>query len=254
VSDYSQAAFDFPEAALPEWAKQIVVFDTETTGLDLKQARIVTACVAELDETGALASPAQEWLADPGIEIPETATNVHGITTEFARDAGRPAKEVVAEIVAALRGYQDRGIPIVAYNAPYDFTILHWEAVRHGIEPLAPTLVLDPLVIDKFADQYRKGKRRLEIVAAHYNVPLADAHNATADAVASGRVLQAVARAQSAKLNYSLMELHAKQIEWEKAQSANFAKYMRESVNPNFREDPGWPLKLGQAAETRLSR
>jgi DNA polymerase-3 subunit epsilon len=243
VNEYSQAAFDFPDAALPDWAKQIVVFDTETTGLDLQKARIVTACVAELDEDGALALPAQEWLADPGIEIPEVATNVHGITTEFARSAGRPAKEVVAEIVLALRGYQERGIPIVAYNAPYDFTILYWEAVRHGIEPLIPTLVLDPLIIDKFADQYRKGKRKLEIVAEHYKVPLENAHNATADAVASGRVLQAVARAQSGKLKYSLAELHAKQIEWEAAQSASFGEYMRRSVRPDFQDDPGWPLK-----------
>ena len=243
MNDFGQAEFDFPDAALPDWAKHIVVFDTETTGLDLQQARIVTACVAELDENGQLPVPAQEWLADPGIEIPEVATNVHGITTEFARSAGREPKEVVAEIIAALRGYQDRGIPIVAYNAPYDFTILHAEALRHGIEPLNPTLVLDPLVIDKFADQYRKGKRKLEIVAQFYNVPLDDAHNATADAVAAGRVLQAVARAQAAKLNYTLQELYTKQVEWEKMQAASFADYMRRSVDPNFKEDPGWPLK-----------
>ena len=243
MNDFEQAEFDFPEAALPDWAKQIVVFDTETTGLELTTSRIVTACVAELDENGELATPAQEWLANPGIEIPQVATNVHGITTEFAQAAGREPQEVVAEIVAALRGYQERGIPIVAYNAPYDFTILHWEAVRYGIEPLVPTLVLDPLIIDKFADQYRKGKRKLEIVADFYKVPLDNAHDATADAIAAGRVLQAVAKAQASKLRYTLAELHAKQIEWEKVQSASFADYMRKSVNPNFKEDPGWPLK-----------
>lgn len=243
MNEFSQGTFDFPEPELPDWAKHIVVFDTETTGLDLVKSRIVTACVAELDENGELASPAQEWLADPGIAIPEVATSVHGVTTEFARSAGRPANEVVAEIVAALRGYLERGIPIVAYNAPYDFTILRSEALRHGIEPLDPTLVLDPLVIDKFADQYRKGKRRLELTAEFYKVPLTDAHNATADAVAAGRVLQAVARAHAAKLRYTLEELQAKQAEWEAAQSASFAIFMRKSVRPDFEEDPGWPLK-----------
>lgn len=244
MKNYEQMGFDFPEVALPEWAKSIMVFDTETTGLDLTQARIVTACVAQLDEAGKLVGPAQEWLADPEIEIPEAASNVHGVTTEFARAAGRDAKQVVAEIIESLRQSQQRGIPIVAYNAPYDFTILHWEAIRHGLDPLEPTLVLDPLVIDKFADQYRKGKRRLEVVAEYYKVPLDDAHNATADAVAAGRVLQAIARAQAAKLRYSLPELHAKQVEWEKVQSASFAEYMRRSVNPHFKEDAGWPLKV----------
>ena len=50
-----------------------------------------------------------DWLADPGVEIPLQASAVHGITTERARAEGRPAAEVVAEIVAALSGLFDRG-------------------------------------------------------------------------------------------------------------------------------------------------
>ena len=38
-----QLSFDF-NTTMPEWAKQIAVFDLETTGLDLTDARIVTAC------------------------------------------------------------------------------------------------------------------------------------------------------------------------------------------------------------------
>jgi len=243
VNDFEQAAFDFQDSAMPEWAKRIAVFDTETTGLDLTDARIVTAAVAELDEAGNIVGAPHEWLADPKIEIPEQASNVHGITTEVARASGRDAKEVVAEIIAALLSFQDQGVAIVAYNAPYDFTILHHEALRHGLEPFEPKLVLDPLVIDKFADQYRRGKRKLEIVAEFYKVPLLDAHNATADAVAAGRVMQAVAKAQAGKLAFSIQELQGKQAEWEKSQSLSFAKYMRDNVNPNFNEDIGWPLK-----------
>jgi DNA polymerase-3 subunit epsilon len=249
VNENNQLSFEFEQSAptdvsLPEWAASIVVFDTETTGLQLDDARIVTACVAELDDNGAIVGSAQEWLANPVIEIPATAAAVHGISTDYARANGRLASEVVAEIIDALRGYQQRGIPIVAYNAPYDFTILHFEALRHGLKPLEPTLVLDPLVMDKFVDQYRKGKRRLENAAMFYGVELSDAHNATADAVASGRVLQAMARRFGAKLPGSLEEIHAGQKEWAKAQDASFAKYMRENVNPDFKENPGWPLKL----------
>ena len=43
--------FDF-EPELPEWAKFLTVFDLETTGLDLKTARIVTATVATLNPNG----------------------------------------------------------------------------------------------------------------------------------------------------------------------------------------------------------
>ena len=65
-----------------------------------------------------------DWLADPGVEIPEQASAVHGITTERARTEGRPAADVVAEIIAAIRAVFARGVPLVVYNAPYDLTLL----------------------------------------------------------------------------------------------------------------------------------
>ena len=63
------------------------------------------------------------------------------------------------------------GIPVVVYNAPYDLSLLDRECRRNGLEPIdAPGPVIDPLVIDKAVDSYRKGKRTLEVAAAHYRV------------------------------------------------------------------------------------
>lgn len=238
-----QQSFDF-SSPLPEWAKQIAVFDLETTGLDLTDARIVTACAVELDENGNIVGSNSEWLANPGIEIPTQASNVHGVTTEIAVRDGRPADVVVAEILYRLRDFFARGLPVVAYNAPYDFTILHYEALRHGLEPLKIGSVIDPLVIDKFKDKYRKGKRRLENAAEFYNVALDDAHNATADAVAAGRVAQAIAKRWANDLPATASELHDAQVGWSEAIDADFESYMRRSVNPDFTATRGWPLKL----------
>ncbi len=238
-----QIAFDFAEP-LPEWAKSIAVFDLETTGLDLTDARIVTACAVELDESGQVVGNNVEWLADPAIEIPSQASDVHGITTDIARRDGRPAGEVVAELLSTLQSFFDRGVPVVAYNAPYDFTILHFEALRHGLKPLEnPGPIIDPLVIDKFKDRYRKGKRRLENAAEFYKVKLEDAHNATADAVAAGRVAQAIAKRWAAELPASAAELHNLQISWSDANDASFEEFMRRQ-NPDFSLTRGWPLKL----------
>ena len=246
MNDYSQQpAFDFVENELPAWASQIVVFDTETTGLDLSTARIVTAGLAELDSSGRQVGPAREWLANPGIEIPESASNVHGVTTQMASQNGRQPEEVVSEILEALRGYLSQGIPVVAYNAPYDFTILHNEALRYGLQPLQnPWPILDPLVMDKYADQFRKGKRKLKVTAEFYGVELADAHNATADAIAAGQVLQAIARKWASKFPSTLEEIHAGQVAWSLSQEESFAKYMRQNVNADFVTNFGWPLKL----------
>lgn len=240
-----QLSFEF-ESQLPDWAKQIAVFDLETTGLDLTDARIVTACAVELNASGDVVGTNSEWLADPGIEIPTQASDVHGVTTEIARRDGRAADVVVGELLETLRDFFARGLAVVAYNAPYDFTILHYEALRHGFEPLKLGSVIDPLVIDKFKDKYRKGKRRLENAAEFYKVPLDDAHNATADAVAAGRVAQAIARRWAAELPETASELHSAQVEWSAALDADFEAYMRRSVNPDFTSTPGWPLKLAK--------
>ena len=238
-----QLSFEF-ESQLPDWAKQIAVFDLETTGLVLTDARIVTACAVELDAAGNVVGENLEWLANPGIEIPTQASDVHGVTTEIAIRDGRPAEEVVAELIVKLQGFFDRGLPVVAYNAPYDFTILHYEALRHGLEPLKIGSVIDPLVIDKFNDKYRKGKRRLENAAEFYKVQLDDAHNATADAIAAGRVAQAIAKRWANELPTSAAELHNVQVGWSEAIDTDFESYMRRSVNPEFTATRGWPLKL----------
>ena len=68
-------------------------FDLETTGKDPRTARIVTASIVMVDEAGAVADT-HEWLADPGMEIPEEAAAIHGISTAHAREHGRPAAVV----------------------------------------------------------------------------------------------------------------------------------------------------------------
>lgn len=226
------------------WSQPLAVFDLETTGIDVAEARIVSAHVGFLAADGSLMGR-DDWLADPGIEIPEQATAVHGISTERARAEGAPAETVVEEILTVLRGVFAAGVPLVIYNAPYDLTLLNHEAVRYGFEPIAePSPVVDPLVIDKALDRFRKGKRTLEAASAHYGVDLLDAHDASADAIAAGRVAQAIARAHADKIGaLSPTELHAKQVDWCAEQAASFQEYMRRSKNPNFVASGGWPTK-----------
>ncbi|WP_248147858.1 3'-5' exonuclease [Microbacterium aoyamense] len=229
----------------PEWVEVVGVFDLETTGVDVAGDRIVTAYVGVLDAAGTVVRE-RRWLADPGILIPEAASAIHGITTARARADGRPAGEVVREIVASLRGLLDAGIPVVAYNAAYDFSLLHHEALRNGIEPLdSPAPVIDPLVMDKRYDRYRRGKRTLSVVAAHYAVRLDDAHEASADAIAAGRVAQALAERYAAWLPGSAQELHTRQIGWARAQADSLTEYFIRigRIDPHDRLDGTWPVR-----------
>lgn len=229
----------------PEWSRAIGVFDLETTGVDVAGDRIVTAHVGLLDATGAVVHQ-RTWLADPGVDIPPGATAVHGITTAHARAHGRDAAAVVAEIVGALRSLLTAGIPIVAYNAAFDFSLLRHEATRHGVAPLAdPCPVIDPLVLDKAVDRYRKGKRTLDVVAAHYGVPLDAAHDASADAVAAGRVAQALAARYADRLPATSDELHTSQIGWARAQAASLTEYFVRigRLDADDPIDGTWPVR-----------
>ncbi|WP_224751408.1 3'-5' exonuclease [Microbacterium helvum] len=230
---------------VPDWVRLVGVFDLETTGVDVTGDRIVTAHVGLLDASGLIVR-ARDWLADPGIPIPEGASAIHGISTEYARANGRPAHEVVSEVVAALRGLLDAGIPVVAYNAPFDFSLLKYESLRHGVPPIEnPSPVIDPLVVDKAYDRWRRGKRTLEVVAAHYAVKLDAAHEASADAVAAGRVAQALAERYAPWLPETAHELHTRQVAWARAQAASLTEYFIQigRLDPDDRLDGRWPIR-----------
>lgn len=229
--------------AAPDWLTRVGVFDLETTGVDVVHDRIVTAHVGVLDAKGRVIA-SRSWIADPGVPIPEGAAAIHGITTARAQNEGRPAAEVVSEITDALRALFAQGLPVVAYNASYDFSLLHHEALRHDIRPLEnPSPVIDPLVIDKRVDRYRRGKRTLTAVAEHYAVPLTDAHEASADAIAAGRV--ALALAERFALAPSAGELHVQQIGWARSQAESLTEYFIQIGRLDATEtlDGSWPVR-----------
>lgn len=205
-------------------------FDLETTGVDVENDRIVTACAVQCG--GGHPTQSATWMADPGIDIPEEAAKVHGITTERARAEGRPAAEVIEQLVAALAECVLAGQPIVAMNASFDLTILDREARRHGVQPLVDIVgkdlrVVDPRVLDKKVDPYRRGGRKLEDLCKHYEVALDGAHSADADAIAACRVAWRIATTKAPVGRASLDDLHTQQIEWARAQAESLADYFR---------------------------
>lgn len=236
---------ELPIFDTPAWSHRLGVFDLETTGVDVAHDRIVTAHVGVLDASGAVVA-ARSWLADPGVPIPDAAAAVHGITTAYAREHGRDPAAVVGEVTRALRALLAQGVPVVAYNAPFDFSLLKHEAIRHGVEPIAqPGPVIDPLVLDKAFDRYRPGKRTLTAVAEHYRVPLDGAHEASADAVAAGRVALALADRFADRLPATAGELHTHQIGWARDQAESLTEYFVRigRIDPAETVDGSWPIR-----------
>jgi DNA polymerase-3 subunit epsilon len=218
-------------------------FDLETTGIDPEQDRIVTACVVYVSARRTLEP--HNWISDPGIDIPAGAAAIHGISTERARAEGRPAANVINEVVNALANAVADGTPIVAMNASFDLTMLDREARRHGLQPLTDLVgnklrVIDPRVLDKHFDPRRPGKRTLTDLCRHYQVPLDSAHSADADAVAACHVAWRIGTTSRVIGAMPLADLHDQQVIWARQQAESLADY--------FRRTPG---KEHQAAGVR---
>lgn len=250
-----QPAF-FPAAASGSWAAgPLLGFDTETTGVSPTADRLVTAALVARGPRGTDGTRTQRittWLADPGVAIPASATAVHGISTERARAEGRPVGQVLEEVAAALAQAMAAGTPVVAYNATYDLTLLESELARHGLPTVRERLgrelgpVVDPLVIDRRVDRYRKGKRRLTDLCAFYGVDpqAAGLHTAEVDVVATLDVLDAMAYTHPEITRIPRTELMA----WQAAAHRDWAVSFNEFLRRHGRTpdvDPAWPLPAG---------
>lgn len=229
------------------WHTQpLASWDTETTGVNIETARIVTAALVHYEPGGEHIT--RTWVADPGIRIPDEAAEVHGYDTARAQAEGRPAAEVIEEVADALAAALQAGTPVVAMNARFDFSILDRELRRHGLKtlqervggPVSPGPVIDPLILDKQADKYRKGSRRLEALAVHYGVTLAAAHTADADALAAVEVAIAIAE-KFPQLQVHPEQLHVWQIRWAAEQAASLQQHLRK-LSPYAVVDGEWPM------------
>lgn len=247
----------------------MVALDLETTAADPETARIVQVAIAYVG--GGAATESWSTLVDPGVEIPQEATEIHGISTEQARAEGVPTLTAIVEILKAFVLALDHGWPLVVFNAPYDLTVVAREATRCGVDPLtAGPWVVDPLVIDRHLQMYRPGSRKLIDACKHYGARLDGAHDATFDVIAAARLAWVLGRrgdvvrrtrgpeeaAELARLRREwflvrgdLRLLHDAQRRWATRGQAELQEYFRKG-NPGKGVPPqpdrmvpiGWPM------------
>jgi DNA polymerase-3 subunit epsilon len=256
------------------WDGRMVAFDVETTSPDPEVARIVQAAVAVVG--GGLATERFEVLIDPGVDIPLQATEVHGISTVMAQANGVEPEQGLEALLDFLEehwGGSGEHRPLVAFNARYDCTVLDRELSRHGLGFFCGNVlgVVDPLVIDKHLDRYRKGSRKLAAICAHRGAVLDQAHDAASDAIsaarlawslgAKGKVIRRVRdegerlelqrlQAEWEAVRGDLHELHRAQEGWARDQAIGLIEHFtRKGQHEDAREvSLEWPVRLVPAA------
>lgn len=223
-----------------------LAWDTETTSTDPTEARIVTAAL--VGRGGGGPDRVQTWLINPGVPIPPETTRIHGIDDARAQAEGQDPQSALDELAETLARAIDYGMPVVAFNQAYDYSVLHYELERHGLRTVgdrihsdAPYTLVDPLILDKQADRYRRGSRKLKAVAEHYGVRLDNWHAADADAVAALGIADVLYERHARLREYDAKRLFLAQQAWREEQQRGLQVHLRKT-DPEAYCAPEWPL------------
>jgi CBS domain-containing protein len=157
-----------------------VAVDTETTGLDPRNARIIELAAVRIHRGHIVKDPTFACLVNPGIAVPEDSRRIHGIATEDLADA--PEFDEAGGRFSAFVGQR----LIIGYAVGFDLAILKREFNRTGLAwPVPRALDLRQLVrlaMPEFAEQ------SLEGLAAKLDIAVTDRHRALPDAKLAARI------------------------------------------------------------------
>lgn len=235
-------------STIPWTEAPLLGFDTETTGTNVAKDRIVTVALVHSVGPGRENETVATWLIDPEMEIPEPAQRVHGISTEHARAHGMNAAAALDEVAALIAEALAKDVPLVAFNISFDLAILENELTRLGLPTLVQRLghdiapVIDGLVIDRGVDRYRKGKRTLTDVLAHYGLEQdGRLHTADVDVSATLDVVRAIAAKYPQVASSTLEELHREQVGWHRRWAEGMNEWLtKKGKTPDV--NTAWPL------------
>ncbi len=216
----------------------LVAFDIEATLSEPLDARIISAALVYSDGS------TKTWLVNPGVPIPPDATAINGFTDEAVRRDGLPAAEAIADIGTAVAKYIADGIPLVAFCASYDVTVLHTELARHGLPAIdwGQAVIIDPFILHKQVEPDWFDKRTLSILSDYYQVRLDMAHDAIADAQATLGVAGAIAARHQRIAQMPLPALHEAQSRWFTEDCRDLQLYYnRQGIDKIVNNE--WPLE-----------
>jgi DNA polymerase-3 subunit epsilon len=165
---------------------EMVVFDTETTGLELRKGdKVISIGACRLLKGRLLAQEVFDQKVNPNRPIPPASTRIHGLTNADV-EKSPPLKVVLPR----FREFVGNGI-LVAHNAAFDLLAINLEAEELGIEFNMP--VLDTLLLSRGLDKNLEG-HGLDDLAERFNLtfPPGTRHTALGDARVTAELLLAL--------------------------------------------------------------
>ena len=181
---------------------RLVLFDTETTGLQFSRDEIIEFAAVVVEPRNGVPTIVQEYdeliALSPGGFVPPKITELTGISTQDLREKGLPKTRVARDISEMMQG----NALLLAYNAHFDLSFLYYFLLRHG----------DPLIL--------KGKDKLDLLTVYkdrrsfphklcnaidaYGLTgkVVNSHRAVDDVVATGAVMEEMEKERNDLLSY----------------------------------------------------
>jgi len=139
-----------------------IIFDTETTGLDARDDRIIEIGGVELVNRFPTGRAFHEYINPEGRKVHAEALAVHGIS-----DAELVGKPTFGQISAEFLEFID-GARLVAHNASFDIAFVNAEFARLGIPSVEPGLVVDTLMLAR--RKHPMGPNSLDALCRRYGI------------------------------------------------------------------------------------
>lgn len=165
---------------------EIVVFDTETTGLELRKGdKIISLGACRIVNGRLLAQEVFDQKVNPGRPIPPASTKIHGLV-----DADVEKSPPMSVVLPRFREFVGNAI-LVAHNAAFDLLAVTQEGAEAGIEFTMP--VLDTLLLSRGLDENLED-HGLDALAERFQLtfPPNTRHTALGDARVTAELLLAL--------------------------------------------------------------
>ena len=111
---------------------RLVLFDTETTGLNFSRDEIIEFAAVVVEQVNGVPQVVQEYdelvALSPGGFVPPEIEKLTGISTQDLREKGLAKTRVCRDIAEMIRG----NTLLLAYNAHFDLSFLFYMLLRSG--------------------------------------------------------------------------------------------------------------------------
>ena len=181
---------------------KLVLFDTETTGLQYSRDEIIEFAAVVVEMVGGIPTVTKEYdelvSLSPGGFVPPKIQELTGISTQDIRERGLPKTRVCRDIAEMISG----NTLLLAYNAHFDLSFLFYMLLRSGdISILKGKDKLDLLTVYRDRHSY---PHKLCSAIDQYGLSgkVVNSHRAVDDVIATVAVMEEMEKEKDDLLRY----------------------------------------------------